>query len=156
VIMARDPYRYFRIEAREILDALGEGGVEIHEGRAAPDLVGRLLRVAHTLKGASRVVRHAEIAALAHQVEEQLAPHRATGAAPPESGLEILRLHREMGALLAGLDGHAQAPGGREEAAAQPVQAVAVDVEETDAILRILAEQRSHGAGQRQSAEALE
>jgi two-component system, chemotaxis family, sensor kinase CheA len=158
VSMARDPYRYFRIEAREILDALGQGAFEIHEGRSAPELVGRLLRVAHTLKGASRVVKQAEMAALAHQVEEQLAPHHATGAVPKESAREVLRLQREMGALLAGLDAPAPAAADGEPRSqpAAPVQAIAVDVEETDAILRILAEQSSHRAGRQKGAEALE
>jgi two-component system, chemotaxis family, sensor kinase CheA len=54
--MKRDPYRYFRIEARELLEGLSQGVLQLERGPASPELVARLLRLAHTLKGASRVV----------------------------------------------------------------------------------------------------
>ena len=55
--MARDPYRYFRVEARELLEQLGKGALELDKGDSAPDLIARMLRSAHTLKGAARVGR---------------------------------------------------------------------------------------------------
>src|ERR1700728_4315815 len=74
--MARDPYRYFRIEARELLDQLGKGALELDKGPAAPELIASMLRLAHTLKGAARVVKQREIADHAHAIEDVLAPFR--------------------------------------------------------------------------------
>jgi two-component system chemotaxis sensor kinase CheA len=58
--MAKDPYRYFRVEARDLLEGLTAGILQLEKGTAAPDVVGRLLRLAHTLKGAARVVKQRE------------------------------------------------------------------------------------------------
>ena len=58
--MAKDPYKYFRVEARELVDGLGEAALELEKGiggRRAPSP--RMLRLAHTLKGAARVVEQA-------------------------------------------------------------------------------------------------
>ncbi|MFZ6649046.1 hybrid sensor histidine kinase/response regulator [Undibacterium sp. TJN25] len=82
--MAKDPYRYFRIEARELLDQLGAGVLDL-EKSGSPEKVSGLLRLAHTLKGAAHVVRQAEIANLAHQLEEALAPYRQDTAALPRA-----------------------------------------------------------------------
>jgi two-component system, chemotaxis family, sensor kinase CheA len=76
--VARDPYEYFRIEAREIRDGLGRGILQLDKG-ATPEIVAGLLRLAHTLKGAARVVRQPTIAEHAHAIEEALAPVRASG-----------------------------------------------------------------------------
>jgi two-component system, chemotaxis family, sensor kinase CheA len=90
--VATDPYKYFRVEARELLDVLQRGAREILLGRGGRELVASLLRAAHTLKGAARVVRRPEIADLAHSVEDALAPHRETGAPPAARAEEILAL----------------------------------------------------------------
>ena len=74
--MARDPYRYFRVEARELIEGLTQGVLELEKGSTAPDLVRRLLRLAHTLKGAARVVKQSSIADLAHTAEGLLTSHR--------------------------------------------------------------------------------
>lgn len=92
--MAADPYRYFRVEARELVDDLGRGVLELEKGAPTPDLVSRLLRLAHTLKGAARVVKQVAIAELAHQIEDHLAPLRA-----PEGDVRV-----EVEPLLACLD----------------------------------------------------
>ena len=55
--MAPDPYKYFRIEARELLDGLTEGVLELEKGNAEHDRISSMLRLAHTLKGAARVVK---------------------------------------------------------------------------------------------------
>src|SRR6266568_2411573 len=73
--MAQDPFRYFRIEARQLLDGLAKGLLDL-ERRADAELTGRLLRLAHTLKGAARIVGHRELTELAHQMEDVLAPLR--------------------------------------------------------------------------------
>ena len=64
--MAGDPYKYFRIEARELLDGLARGILDLEKGAGGADGVARLLRYAHTLKGAARVVKQPEIADRAH------------------------------------------------------------------------------------------
>lgn len=105
--MATDPYRYFRIEGRELLDQLSAGvlALESADGAAADAAtVARLLRLAHTLKGAARVVRQAEIADLTHGVEDLLAPLREVGTAL-ERGVadKILASLDRIGILLAQL-----------------------------------------------------
>ncbi|HEX4367120.1 MAG TPA: response regulator [Rhodopila sp.] len=74
--MAADPYRYFRLEARDLLDQCAQAVLELEKGGAVVPLVQRLLRLAHTLKGAARVVRQAGIADRAHLIEDALAPLR--------------------------------------------------------------------------------
>src|SRR5262245_958771 len=73
--MARDPYKYFRIEAQELTGALGKSVLAL-EKTATPELVAQLLRLAHTLKGAARVVKLANIADCAHGMEDALTPLR--------------------------------------------------------------------------------
>lgn len=72
----KDPYRYFRIEARELLDQLGRGTLALEKTAGDPQAVPRLLRLTHTLKGAARVVKQRGIADAAHAIEEVLAPLR--------------------------------------------------------------------------------
>jgi len=74
--MAKDPYRYFRIEANELLDQLAKGVLDLEKGSFSAALVLHLLRLAHTLKGAARVVKQSEIADHAHRLEDTLAPYR--------------------------------------------------------------------------------
>ncbi len=45
-----DPYRYFRVEAAEILEQLQKGLLELERGAPAAEVVAKLLRLAHTLK----------------------------------------------------------------------------------------------------------
>jgi two-component system, chemotaxis family, sensor kinase CheA len=73
---ARDPYRYFRVEARDLLDQMSKGVLELDRGAAGPELVALILRLAHTLKGAARVVKQPKIADYAHTIEDALAPFR--------------------------------------------------------------------------------
>lgn len=75
-----DPYRFFRIEAVELTDALEAGLLELDRGEgSAPAAVAAVLRHAHTLKGAARVVRHTASANLAHDLEDLLVPVRDAG-----------------------------------------------------------------------------
>src|SRR5882757_3783825 len=83
--MARDPYKYFRIEARELLEGLNQAVLDLERGEQGKDLVGRLLRFAHTLKGASRVVKQLGIAELAHSMEDAFAPCREGQGAIPKT-----------------------------------------------------------------------
>src|SRR6266852_3535169 len=74
--MAKDQYKYFRIEARELLEGLNQGVLELERGGSQKDVLARLLRLAHTLKGASRVVKQPGIAECAHAIEDAFAPYR--------------------------------------------------------------------------------
>ena len=97
--MAEDPYKYFRIEAGELLDNLGAGALELEEGTEPEKALKRVLRCAHTLKGAAGTVKLPKIAEAAHAIEDLLAPHRgAAGAVTPEVVSELLRLVDTIGA----------------------------------------------------------
>ncbi|HLX63902.1 MAG TPA: response regulator [Planctomycetota bacterium] len=99
--MAKDPYKYFRIEARELLDSLSKGVLELEKGAASKELAGKVLRYAHTLKGASRVVRQPEIGELAHKIEEVLAPFREGGQQVPRDAIgQMLALLDTIGVKL--------------------------------------------------------
>lgn len=86
--MPKDPYKYFRIEARELVESLSTDVMSIEREGATKDVVTRALRHMHTLKGASRVVKEVSIADAAHAMEELLAPFR--DAKPPAGRLQSL------------------------------------------------------------------
>src|SRR5688500_3072342 len=99
--MNQDPYKYFRIEARELLEGLKQGVMEIESKHAIKEIVERLLRFAHTLKGASKVVKLSRITDLTHSLEDALATHRENpGTVPRERVDEMLRL---LDAIAAGV-----------------------------------------------------
>src|ERR1044071_8873736 len=113
--MAQDPYKYFRVEARGLLDQMGRGVLELEErGGAAPaEVIARLLRAAHTLKGAARVVKQRDIADRAHAIEEVLAPYRdgAAGGVPREAVSSLLQHCDGIADGIAALSAPAPAPG---------------------------------------------
>ncbi|MDB5101310.1 MAG: CheA signal transduction histidine kinase [Cyanobacteria bacterium RYN_339] len=78
----KDRYKYFRIEARELLEGLAADALAAEKAGGAA-LVARMLRLAHTLKGASRVVGLPDIADNAHAIEDQLADYRDAEAPLP-------------------------------------------------------------------------
>ncbi|GEJ55403.1 hybrid sensor histidine kinase/response regulator [Anaeromyxobacter diazotrophicus] len=157
--MGRDKYKYFRVEARELLDGLSRGILELERAPGDRAVVARLLRLAHTLKGAARVVQLPAIAELAHAAEDQLAPHRDEGTPPlPREGIDaLLRAVDGMAARLAEVDAPpaaaaassasaAAGPGATGDAAAAeaprraaagepPYQSLRVDLPEADALL---------------------
>jgi two-component system chemotaxis sensor kinase CheA len=141
--MARDPYKYFRIEARELLEQLGKGLLDLEKGAAAPGLMSQMLRLTHTLKGAARVVKQIEISECAHAIEEVLTPFRDTPAAVPRQGIdEVLRLLDIIGSRVAALALPAEE---MPAAPARPVleeafRTVRADVGEMDALLEGIAE----------------
>ena len=78
--MQKDPYKYFRIEARELTEAMGHDILAMEKGERA-EAIKRLLRQAHTLKGAARVVKQGRIAELAHEMETRLTSDAGDSAA---------------------------------------------------------------------------
>ena len=107
--MAKDPYRFFRVEARDLLRQMSEA-VLAAEQAPAPDLPPRLLRLAHTLKGAASVVRQPGIAAQAHAIEDLLTPLRDRAEAPGRADLDaLLALIDAAGDAITALDAPAAA-----------------------------------------------
>jgi two-component system chemotaxis sensor kinase CheA len=105
VAETRDPLRYFRIEARELVDQISAAVLDLDQ-QPGPDLVARLLRFAHTLKGAARVVKQTEIADRAHELEEVLVAHRGSSDALPAAEMrELLRLNDDIVRFVGELDG---------------------------------------------------
>ena len=108
--MSSDPLRYFRVEARELIDQISAGVLDLDQ-QPGPELVARLLRFAHTLKGAARVVKQQEIADRAHAFEEVLVGHRTDDAAVPADEMrELLRLNDEIESFVAALEPSATPP----------------------------------------------
>ena len=145
--MAKDPFKYFRVEARELLEQFGQGVLELEKGASASQVVPRLLRLAHTLKGAARVVRQPEIADTAHHVEDALVPWRDSSARLPRTCIDtVLAGLAEISARVAGLPAEANA----ESAAALPMQpdeaprSLRADVAEMDALLVGVAQTHAH------------
>jgi len=87
--MGRDPYQYFRVEARELLDQLNRGVLDLEKGANA-NLVAQLLRLAHTLKGAARVVKCLDIGDRAHAIEDTLAPLRGVDQQATQTQIDVL------------------------------------------------------------------
>jgi two-component system chemotaxis sensor kinase CheA len=139
--MAEDPYRYFRLEAREILDQFGATILELEKTGDAGQIE-RLLRLAHTLKGAARVVKQPEIADGAHAIEDALSPFREGAGAVSRDSIDAVLRHLDAitGSVLA-LDspGRVDAmsrpisagPSGGEE----PIRTVRAEIAEMDALL---------------------
>jgi two-component system chemotaxis sensor kinase CheA len=135
--MATDPYKYFRVEARELLEQLGRGALDLEQA-APPELIPRLLRLAHTLKGAARVVKQPEIADLCHGIEDTLAALReAGGPAPRGLADEILAKLDAIGGRVAAL---APPPRNDEAVVDEAFRTIRADVDEMDALLEGLAE----------------
>lgn len=102
--MATDPYRYFRIEVRDLLQQMSAGVLALERAPHDQHLPARILRLAHTLKGAARVVRQGRIAEIAHLVEDVLAPLReGRSGLAPDGAQTLLSLLDELCARLAEL-----------------------------------------------------
>src|SRR5690242_8806696 len=102
--MSGDPLKYFRVEARELIDQISAAVLDLDQDHD-PEVVARLLRYAHTLKGAARVVKQPEIAERAHAFEEVLVGHREDEAPLAADEMrELLRLNDEIEGFVAGLE----------------------------------------------------
>src|SRR5580658_9965478 len=139
--MPQDPYKYFRIEARELLDGLSHGVLDIERGASSKEVVARLLRFAHTLKGAARVVKLTEIGRQAHEVEDVLAPFReGRTEIPPQRVSDLLSLINGMTAGLNSLESEEPRAPIAPRAAEVQIETVRVDLDEMDRLLEGVAE----------------
>jgi two-component system chemotaxis sensor kinase CheA len=159
--MAQDPYKYFRIEARELAEQLSHHALELEKESPPAPIVARLLRVAHTLKGAARVVKQPGIADAAHAIEGVLAAHRESTSAVPHNDVNaILGLVDRIAALTAALtpatEEQIATPGRSEPAAGEAFNTVRADVAEMDALLDGMGEIHTQLAGIRQAAQTLD
>jgi len=139
--VTRDPYRYFRVEAHELLEQLSRGALGLEKGDAGAG-VPQLLRLAHTLKGAARVVKQREIADLAHALEDLLAPYRDSPREVTRDRVdEVLAALDRIGEQLARLPGPARDPEGKSpEGESTSIRAVRAEISEVDALLEGLGE----------------
>jgi two-component system, chemotaxis family, sensor kinase CheA len=154
--MAKDLYKYFRIEARELLGGLNQGVLDLDKKGCTGDLIGHVLRLAHTLKGAARIVKQTEIAEIAHALEGMFGPWRERqGQLPRElidkalaqldsitSKLSLLEPARESAAKQV-------SSSEREEV----YETVRIEVEEVDALLNSVAETSIRLSALRQESE---
>lgn len=152
--MPGDPYRYFRIEARELVDQLGKGALRLEKRGGAETPL--MLRLAHTLKGAARVVKQRAISDLAHGIEDLLAPYRDGEHAVPQERIngvlaKVDAIAAEM-ARLPGPVGDVPAPNSVSEPAPRVLRA---EVTEVDELLDGLGQVQEELATVRDAAAAL-
>jgi two-component system chemotaxis sensor kinase CheA len=141
--MSGDPYKYFRLEARDLLTQFSSGIIELEKEGSAGNHVQYLLRIAHTLKGASRVVKLTEIAELAHAMEDVLAPVRAPGSTVTRDIIESLlkhldhieRLFKAISTPPKAAPSPVARPGSPAVPAEEQFRTVRADVTEMDALL---------------------
>ncbi|AXE32163.1 hybrid sensor histidine kinase/response regulator [Chromobacterium phragmitis] len=162
--MAKDPYRYFRIEARELIEQLSKGVLALEQSGGDEERISLLLRWAHTLKGAARVVRQAQIADLLHGAEELLAPFRSSGGAVPRGAIDQLlaacdqvsKLLDQLPSTDADGEGSPGAAGPAAPAEDAPQRIVRADVLEVDVLLEGLGEIGAELAGMRRAIGTLD
>jgi len=159
--MAADPYKYFRIEARELLDGLSQNvlALEGAGGAAQPGARAQLLRLAHTLKGAARVVKQSEIAEGAHRLEGIVAGHRDDGQPlPPASTTELLHILDEIAIRVRVLEGAPAADVGKKAAPVveEPIETLRIEVDEMEKLLRSVTEASVQFSAVRRQLEALD
>lgn len=133
--MAEDPLKYFRIEARELVQGLSKGALALEKGTASAEAVRGLLRLAHTLKGAARVVRQPEIAEQAHALEEALQPFREGGAPAREVVDRVLQKLDAISTRLEALDRPTGAPATTPSAPEERFETVRVELRDMDFLL---------------------
>jgi two-component system chemotaxis sensor kinase CheA len=162
---AKDPYRYFRLEARELLDAMGQGVIMLERSGMDEALVQQMLRHAHTLKGAAGVVKQNAIAQAAHAIEDALTPLRdARGDIPTDT---IAALSGQLAIVESGLAALALPTQQPEPGGADPVaplatltdaiaQTVRADIIDIDRLLEGVAETSSQISAMRAGLRAIE
>src|ERR1700692_1993440 len=91
--MAQDPYKSSRPEARDLVDQFAKGILNREKGGSNAAAVQQLLRLAHTLKGAARVVKQSEIANRAHAIEDALSPFRNSTDGIGRQQIDIILEH---------------------------------------------------------------
>jgi two-component system chemotaxis sensor kinase CheA len=141
--MAQDPYKYFRPEARDLVDQFAKGVLNLEKGGSNAAAVQQLLRLAHTLKGAARVVKQAEIANRAHAIEDALAPFRDSADGIAREQIDTILEHLdEISTRIVMLvpAAGAEIPVASKSEPGESARTVRADIAETDAVLDGVAE----------------
>jgi two-component system chemotaxis sensor kinase CheA len=155
--MAEDPLKYFRVEAAELTEKLGRGALDLGKGAEPAGGVAALLRYAHTLKGAARVVKQLAIAEHAHGIEDLLAMHRRGGVVPREAVDGLLSHVDGITAVLKTLDAPAQVAAAAQPATIEePQRTLRADLGEVDGVLDRIAGSRAELEGLRTALGSLE
>jgi two-component system chemotaxis sensor kinase CheA len=155
VTEARDPLRFFRLEAREISEELVHGTLELERG-TTPELVARLMRLAHTLKGAAAVVKQRAIADRTHALEDALASLRDGGPPSPDTIETILAHVDAIAAETAALGAPVAAAPAAPAVDEAPWSGMQLEMAEMEALARSLSEAAVQLRGLRESNLMLE
>jgi two-component system chemotaxis sensor kinase CheA len=153
----KDPYRYFRVEARDLLEQLGRATLDLEKSPDGSAELTRILRLAHTLKGAARVVKQRGIAEDSHAIEDVLAPLRDAGVnATREQIDKVLRLLDQIagGVAALGVDPETAVAGTGTSAAAPPEFVGRIDSGEFEALIEVISQSNSQLARLRRDADA--
>lgn len=142
--MSDDPYRYFRVEAHDLLADLHRALVELERGGPAAPPIRTMLRAAHTLKSAARIVRLRDMGDVAHAIEDEVAPHR--DLATPLAASVVERVASQIQTIatgLAAIDAPAPSPADATPAAAarvhdEPMRVVRADLGDVDELVEEL------------------
>jgi two-component system, chemotaxis family, sensor kinase CheA len=157
--MVQDPYKYFRPEARDLLDQFTKGVLELEKSGSTAAVVQRLLRLAHTLKGAARVVKQSDIANRAHAIEDSLAPFRDSTDSIAREQIDVILAHLDeiSGQIvtLVPADG-AELPAQSKSNSEEGQRTVRTDLAETDAVLDGVGETHALLNGLRHAAQGVE
>jgi len=155
---SKDKYRYFRIEARELLEGLNRAVLELEKGGRVKELIEHILRLAHTLKGASRVMNQTGIAELAHAMEDLFG-----GSRDHEEEVPREKINRALGMLdsisvqIAALDlPEAKTPDEKPRPMADFAETVRVEIGEADRLLSGVAEAAARITALRRAAGAID
>jgi two-component system, chemotaxis family, sensor kinase CheA len=142
--MGQDPYKYFRVEARDLLDQFAKGILEIEKSGSGTHAVQKLLRLAHTLKGAARVVKQSDIADRAHAIEDTLSLLRDGTDGVAREQIDTILAHLDeidsQVVTLVPADGAAPPVQGKSGADEGGPRTIRTDIAETDAVLDGVAE----------------
>jgi two-component system, chemotaxis family, sensor kinase CheA len=157
--MAQDPYRYFRPEAHEILEKFSRGILDLEKGESGAATIQHLLRLAHTLKGAARVVKQAEIANRAHAIEDALLPLRHSARQIGREQIDTVLQHvdainSQLILLAPAAEAVALAPG--KAATEDAPRTIRADLAEADAILDSVVETHALMNGLRTAAQGVQ
>jgi two-component system chemotaxis sensor kinase CheA len=157
--MAPDPYKYFRPEARDLVDQFAKGILDLEKGGGNAAAVRQLLRLAHTLKGAARIVKQSEIARRAHAIEDTLSPFRDSADGIAREQIDAILQHLdEIGSLivtLASAEG-AEVPAPSKGETGEGARTIRTDIAEADAVLDGVAETHALLNGLRGVAQGVE
>jgi two-component system chemotaxis sensor kinase CheA len=160
--MAQDPYKYFRPEARDILEQFSRNVLDLEKSGSGNTAVQHLLRLAHTLKGAARVVKQSEIANRAHAIEDELEPLRDSAEPIGRDKINAILEHIDaIGSQVDSLTPSAAAHDNQVSAIAAPAQPAAAlrtiraDLAEADAVLESVSEAYALVGGLRTSAQGI-